>query len=329
MILAVLKLLKRQEGNSVVKEQKTILVTGGAGFLGSNLCDLLIAKGNKVICIDNLITGRKQNIAHLLKNRNFTFIKHDIVAPLKLNGKIDEIYNLASPASPVDFDRLAEEILLVNSIGTKNMLDLALKNKAKFLEASTSEVYGNALQSPQNEGYWGNVNSIGPRSCYDESKRFSEALTMSYYRKYNLDTRIVRIFNTYGPKMRADDGRVVSNFINQALKNKPITIYGTGNQTRSFCYVSDEIDGIWRLMQANYNLPVNIGNPNEFTILELAQKIKELANSKSEIIFKPLPKDDPERRKPDIALAKKLFNWHPKIELEEGLKRTIEYFRAL
>ena len=313
----------------MVKEQKTVIVTGGAGFLGSNLCDLLIAKGNKVICIDNLITGRKQNIAHLLKNRNFTFIKHDITAPLKLNGKIDEIYNLASPASPVDFDRLAEEILLVNSIGTKNMLDLALKNKARFFEASTSEVYGSALKIPQDESYWGNVNSIGPRSCYDESKRFSEALTMSYYRKYNLDTRIVRIFNTYGPKMRADDGRVVSNFINQALKNKPITIYGTGNQTRSFCYVSDEIDGIWRLMQANYNLPVNIGNPNEFTILELAQKIKELANSKSEIIFKPLPKDDPERRKPDIALAKKLFNWHPKIELEEGLKRTIEYFRAL
>ncbi|MBI2529725.1 MAG: SDR family oxidoreductase [Candidatus Diapherotrites archaeon] len=311
----------------MAREQKTILVTGGAGFLGSNLCDLLIAKGNKVICVDNLITGRKQNVQHLLKNRNFTFIKHDITAPLKLNSKIDEIYNLASPASPVDFDRLSEEILLVNSLGTKNMLDLALKNKARFFEASTSEVYGSALKIPQDESYWGNVNSIGPRSCYDESKRFSEALVMAYYRKYSLDTRIVRIFNTYGPKMRADDGRVVTNFINQALHNKPITIYGSGQQTRSFCYVSDEIDGIWRLMQANYNLPVNIGNPNEFTILELAQKIKELANSKSEIIFKPLPKDDPERRKPDIALAKKLFNWHPKVELEEGLKRTIEYFR--
>ncbi len=312
----------------MAKGQKTIIVTGGAGFLGSNLCDLLIAKGNKVICIDNLLTGRKQNIAHLLKNRNFNFIKHDITAPLKLNGKIDEIYNLASPASPVDFDRLSKEILMVNSFGTKNMLDLALKNKAKFFEASTSEVYGNALQSPQNESYWGNVNPIGPRSCYDESKRFSEALVMAYYRKYSLDTRIVRIFNTYGPRMRADDGRVVTNFINQALKNKPITIYGTGNQTRSFCYVSDEIDGIWRLMQANYNLPVNIGNPNEFTILELAQKIKELTNSNSEIAFKPLPKDDPERRKPDIALARKLFNWLPKVQLEEGLKRTIEYFKA-
>lgn len=312
----------------MVREQKTIAVTGGAGFLGSNLCDLLIGKGSKVICIDNLLTGRKQNVQHLLKNRNFTFIKHDITAPLKLNVKIDEIYNLASPASPVDFDRLAEEILLVNSVGTKNMLDLALKNKARFFEASTSEVYGNALQSPQNESYWGNVNSIGPRSCYDESKRFSEALVMAYYRKYNLDTRIVRIFNTYGPRMRADDGRVVTNFINQALHNKPITIYGSGNQTRSFCYVSDEIDGIWRLMQANYNLPVNIGNPNEFTILELAQKVKELTNSKSEIIFKPLPKDDPERRKPDIALARKMFNWLPKVQLEEGLNKTIEYFRA-
>lgn len=311
----------------------TALVTGGAGFLGSHLCDYLIEKDRRVICVDNLGSGKSENIKHLFENEKFKFITHDITKPLRTIEKIDEIYHLSSRASPVDFPKHPIEILMTNSLGTYNMLDLAKEKKAKFLFASSSEVYGNPLEHPQKETYWGNVNPNGIRSCYDESKRFGEALCMSYIRKYKLDARVVRIFNTYGPKMRGDDGRVVSNFIVQALSNKPITVYGDGKQTRSFCYVSDLINGIYLMMQSEKIISeedsiINLGNPKEITILELVKKVKELTNTSSEIVFKPLPKDDPVRRKPDISKAMKLLGWGPIVNFDEGVKKTINYFQS-
>ena len=306
---------------------KTILVTGGAGFIGSHLCEVLLGQGKKVICIDNFVTGKKENIAELLENENFSFVEHDISNPLEISESVDQIFELASPASPVDFPKIPIEILTTGSLGLKNVLDFAVEKKARVLHTSTSEVYGDPLEHPQKESYWGNVNPIGERSCYDEAKRFGEALMMAYKRKKGLDPRIVRIFNTYGPKMRPDDGRVVPTFIKQALSNQPISVFGDGKQTRSFCFVKDEVAGLIALMESDYSLPVNIGNPSEITILEFAKKIVELCGSKSQIDFKPLPKDDPVRRKPDISLAKEKLGWEPKVSLEEGLKKTIDWFK--
>ena len=306
---------------------KTVLVSGGAGFIGSHLCERLLADGSRVICVDNFVTGRKENVRHLLPDKNFSLVEHDITQPLEIKEKIGRIFNLASPASPVDFEKIPVEILAVNSAGTRNMLELAGEKKARFLQASTSEVYGDPLEHPQRETYWGNVNCNGPRSCYDEGKRFSEALAMAYSRSRGVEVRIVRIFNTYGPRMRPDDGRVVPNFIMQALHGKPLTVYGKGEQTRSFCYVSDLVDGIVRLMDSSYQMPVNIGNPNEFTVLQLAEEVIRLTGSKSKISFKPLPKDDPAKRKPDISVATMELGWQPKTQLGEGLKATIEWFR--
>lgn len=308
------------------------LVTGGAGFLGSHLCDLLLEKGYEVICVDSLITGNLQNIEHIKVGNDkfsdkFSVIKHDITIPLYLDKKIDFIFHFASPASPVDYLDFPIQTLKAGAIGTYNMLGLAKEHKARFLLASTSEVYGDPLVNPQSEEYWGNVNPIGPRGVYDEAKRFAEAITMAYYRYHKLDTRIVRIFNTYGERMRLRDGRVVPNFISQAMCNEDITVYGDGLQTRSFCYVSDEIEGIYRLMMSNYIFPVNIGNPDEYTILEFAYIILGLLEkSKSKIVFKDLPIDDPKQRKPDITKAKEVLNWQPKISLEQGLTNTIKYF---
>jgi len=307
-----------------------VIVAGGAGFVGSWLCEALIDKGYGVICIDNLCTGREENILSLKNNKNFEFIKQDITQPIiKTTSKIDFVFHLSSPASPVDYQNLAIETLLVNSVGTLNMLEFARKNKARFLFTSTSEVYGNPLEHPQTEEYWGNVNPNGIRSMYDESKRFAEALIMAYRRKYRLDIRIARIFNTYGPKMKRDDGRVISNFINQALEEKEITIYGKGNQTRSFCYVSDMVSGLLKLMfTSNLNGQViNLGNPNEKTVLEIAETIKNFTGSKSKIIFKELPQDDPQRRCPDITKAKKLLEWQPSVRLEDGLRKTIKWYK--
>ncbi len=301
-------------------------ITGGAGFLGSHLCERLLKEDFLVYCLDNLISGNKRNIKHLLKNTNFRFLKRNVSRHIKISGRLDYVLHFASPASPVDFEKFPIQILKVGSLGTHNALGLAKEKKAKFFLASTSEVYGDPLVHPQPETYWGNVNPIGGRGCYDESKRFAEAITMAYHRMHKIDTRIVRIFNTYGPRMRIDDGRVVPNFISQALHNKPLTVYGNGKQTRSFCYVDDLVEGIWRLMWAKTNEPVNLGNPNEFTILTFAKLVLKLTNAKSKIIFKPLPRDDPKQRKPDIARAKQILGWQPKVELEEGLKRTIAWF---
>jgi nucleoside-diphosphate-sugar epimerase len=306
---------------------KTIVVSGGAGLIGSHLCERLLGEGNKVICIDSFVTGKKENVQHLLQNGNFSLVEQDITKPFSLDEKPEHVYNLASPASPVDFAKIPLDILAVNSAGTRNMLELALESKARFLQASTSEVYGEPLEHPQKESYWGNVNSIGERSCYDEGKRFSEALVMAYAREKDLETRIVRIFNTFGPRMRKDDGRVIPNFITQALVGKPLTVYGEGKQTRSFCFISDQVEGQIKLMESGYNEPVNIGNPVEISVLELAEKVIELAGSKSEISFKPLPKDDPTRRMPDISLAKKELGWQPKVKWEQGLKQTIAWFK--
>lgn len=310
---------------------KIALVTGGAGFIGSHLCNALIKKGYKVICVDNLITGSRENIKHLRQNKNFEFIKKDI-ANGRLNvSKVDHIYHLASPASPIDYQNYPEETALTNSVGTINILTLARKTGARFLLASTSEIYGDPLKHPQKETYWGNVNSFGPRSCYDESKRFAETVTYIYLRKYALDARVVRIFNTYGPRMQRDDGRVISNFINQAIEGKPLTVYGDGSQTRSFCYISDMVEGIYGAMfeKGTKGEIFNLGNPEEYSVINLAHKIKKLTGSKSKIVFSALPPDDPMQRQPDISKAKKLLNWSPKVSLTEGLKKTIEYYKSL
>ncbi len=307
----------------------TTLVTGGAGFLGSNLCDLLLGKGHKVICMDNLITGNIANIEHLAGNEKFKFIKQDVTEYIYIPGTIDYIFHFASPASPIDYLELPIQTLKVGALGTHKALGLARAKKARLLLASTSEVYGDPLVHPQPEAYWGNVNPIGPRGVYDEAKRFAEAMTMAYQRFHGVETRIVRIFNTYGPRMRPHDGRVVPAFISQCLKNEPITVFGDGSQTRSFCYVSDLIDGIYKLMMSDQNEPVNIGNPHEMSVLEFAQKIKELCGSSSEIIHKELPVDDPKTRQPDNRKAREKLGWQPNVPLEEGLGKTIDYFKAL
>jgi len=305
-----------------------ILVTGGSGFIGSHLIDRLIEEGNEVICVDNLITGQSANLDHLKENTHLRIIKHDVTKPLNINEKIDFIYHMASPASPQDYFNIPIETLLTGALGTKNMLDLAQKNNARFLLASTSEVYGDPLEHPQNETYYGNVNSIGPRSCYDEAKRFAEAITMAYHRKHRTNVIIARIFNTYGPRMRPGDGRVVPNFIIQSLKNEPITVNGDGSQTRSFCYITDLVDGLVKLIHSKVEEEaVNLGNPDEMTITELAENIRELTCSNSKITYKNLPENDPTKRQPDITKAKKLLGWEPKVDLETGLKNTIDYFK--
>ena len=302
------------------------IVTGGAGFLGSHLCDLLLSKGHEVICIDNLVTGNTKNIDHIDSDR-FTYLKHDVTKPIYFGDKIDYIFHLASPASPIDYLDLPIQTLKVGALGTYNMLGLAKEQGARFLLASTSEVYGDPLVNPQPETYWGNVNPIGPRGVYDEAKRYAEAITMAYHRYHGMNTRIVRIFNTYGPRMRAGDGRVVPNFINQALRGEDITVYGDGNQTRSFCYVSDLIDGIYRLMMSDCADPVNIGNPDEMSILDFAERVIEVIGSGSQIVFKELPVDDPRVRRPDIGKAKDVLGWEPEVGLVEGLEITVEYFK--
>ncbi|MBI2617181.1 SDR family oxidoreductase [Candidatus Gottesmanbacteria bacterium] len=319
-----------------MKTPSKILITGGAGFIGSHLVESLLAKGNEVICIDNFLTGKKENIEEFLGRKNFRLFKYDIIQPLKkeirqkIHG-ITRLYHLASPASPPQYKKYAIETLLVNSIGTYNMLEVAKEERAKFLLASTSEVYGNPLVHPQKEGYFGNVNPIGVRSCYDEGKRFAESITMNYHRKYQVDTRIIRIFNTYGPKMDREDGRVIANFINQALRDIPLTMHGDGTQTRSFCYVSDMVDGLSRAMEskgANSEV-INLGYPKEYTISEIGKIIVDLTKSSSEIKRYPPQEDDPERRKPDITKAKKLLGWDPSVSLTIGLSHTINYFRSL
>lgn len=301
-----------------------VLLTGGAGFIGSHLCDFLIEKGNEVICLDNLITGKTENIAHLLENTRFRFLKHDVTTYIDVSETIDYVLHFASPASPVDYQKYPIQTLKVGSLGTHNALGVAKGKRAKFLLASTSEIYGDPQVNPQPESYWGNVNPIGPRGVYDEAKRFAEAITMAYHRIHKLDTKIARIFNTYGPRMRQNDGRAIPNFFAQALANEPLTVYGNGTQTRSFCYVEDMINGLYKLMLSDVNEPINLGNPSEVTILEVAKEIISITGSKSKTDFKPLPADDPKLRCPDITKAKKLLKWEPKIPLKEGLKRTFQ-----
>ena len=313
---------------NVQPNQPTSVVTGAAGFLGSHLTDLLLTRGHKVIGIDNFVTGTVDNISHLGGNPRFKFIQQDVSEFIFLNEPVDYVWHFASPASPVDYLELPIQTLKVGSLGTHKALGLAKNKRARFLLASTSEIYGDPLVHPQTEDYWGNVNPIGPRGCYDEAKRFAEAMTMAYHREHQVETRIVRIFNTYGPRMRLHDGRVVPSFISQALKHKPVTVFGKGRQTRSFCYVSDLIEGIYRLMMSRYDWPMNIGNPSELTVLEFAREIIRATGSRSRIIFKPLPQDDPRQRRPDIARARKILRWEPKVRLAEGLTRTIEYFRG-
>ncbi len=305
---------------------KKILVTGGAGLIGSHLCEKLLNLGNEVICLDNFFTGEKQNILHLLENPYFEVIRHDVEKPITL--EVDEIYNLASPASPIHYQKDPVKTIRTNVLGAINMLDLAKKTNSKILQASTSEIYGDPEIHPQKEEYNGNVNPIGPRACYDEGKRCVETLFFDYHREYKVNIKVVRIFNTYGPKMVPNDGRVVSNFIVQALKDEDITIYGDGSQTRSFCYVDDLVDGLIKMMESNEIGPINLGNPQEISILDLAKLIIRLTNSKSKIVFKKLPKDDPKKRKPDIKKAKEKLKWRPKVDIETGLIKTINYFRS-
>ena len=305
----------------------TSVVTGGAGFLGSHLVDLLLARGHRVIAIDNFVTGSVENISHLAGNTRFKFIQQDVTEFIFLHEPVDYVWHFASPASPVDYLELPIQTLKVGSLGTHKALGLAREKKARFLLASTSEIYGDPLVHPQTEDYWGNVNTIGPRGCYDESKRFAEALVMAYHREHQIETRIVRIFNTYGPRMRLRDGRVVPAFISQALANKPLTVFGDGKQTRSFCYCSDLIEGIYRLMMGSHSEPVNIGNPREMTMVQFAEEIIRVTGSRSRLTFKPLPQDDPKQRRPDISRARKWLGWEPQVDLAEGLEKTIEFFR--
>lgn len=304
------------------------LITGGAGFLGSHLCDLLLAEGHEVIAMDNLITGSMRNIEHLFGHERFLFIKHDVTNYIYVEGRLDYILHFASPASPIDYLELPIQTLKVGALGTHKALGLALTKEARFLLASTSEVYGDPLVHPQKENYWGNVNPIGPRGVYDEAKRFAEAMTMAYHRCHGVETRIVRIFNTYGPRMRLDDGRVVPNFIGQALRGEPLTVYGDGSQTRSFCYVSDLIDGIYKLLLSDEAEPVNLGNPYEMSILEFAHTINALTENQAGIVYEPLPVDDPKVRRPDVGKAQKVLGWESEVSLEEGLTKTIEWFRG-
>jgi dTDP-glucose 4,6-dehydratase len=304
-----------------------ILVSGAAGFIGSHMCDRLLAEGHAVVAVDNFLTGRERNVAHLDGNAEFRLIRHDITQPLTVDGPVDAVLNMASPASPKDYLQHPIATLDVGSAGTRNMLELARAKGARFLLTSTSECYGDPLEHPQRETYWGNVNPVGPRSCYDESKRFAEALTMAYQRTYRLRTNIARIFNTYGPRMKLDDGRVVPAFIDQALRGEAISIFGDGSQTRSFCYVADLVEGIYRLMQSDERYPVNLGNPNEMTIREFAERILRATGGSSPIVNRPLPEDDPKQRQPDISKARRLLGWEPRVPLEEGLRLTLAYFR--
>ena len=305
------------------------LITGGAGFLGSHLCELFLSRGHEVVCMDNFITGNPKNVEHLFGRDGFSFVKYDVTNYIHVDGALDYVLHFASPASPIDYLEKPIQTLKVGSLGTHKTLGLAKDRKARYLIASTSEVYGDPLVHPQKEDYWGNVNPVGPRGVYDEAKRFAEAMTMAYHRFHGVETRIVRIFNTYGERMRVKDGRVVPALISQALRNEPLTVFGDGSQTRSFCYVSDLIEGIYRLLMSNEVQPTNIGNPSEMTVLQFAEVIKKLTGSNAPIEFRPLPEDDPKIRKPDITKAKQLLGWEPKVPLEEGLTRTIEYFRSV
>ncbi|MBU4478307.1 MAG: SDR family oxidoreductase [Candidatus Omnitrophica bacterium] len=304
-----------------------IVITGGAGFIGSHLCERLLADGHRVICVDNLLTGSMENIRAFIKNKKFELKMHDVSKHFSIEGDVDCVLHFASPASPVDYLDFPIQTLKVGSLGTHNALGLAKHKKARFLLASTSEVYGDPLVHPQNEEYWGNVNPIGPRGVYDEAKRFAESITLAYHRVHGVDTKIVRIFNTYGPRMRRNDGRAIPNFISQAMRSQPLTVYGNGLQTRSFCYIDDLVEGIIRLMNSKLNVPVNIGNPNEMTLLTLAKEIISLAGSSSKIVYEPLPVDDPKQRQPDISRAKKELKWQPTVILKQGLKKTIGWFR--
>ena len=307
-------------------KERTV-VTGGAGFLGSHLCDYLLEMGHEVICVDNLLTGDAENVGHLMGRGDFKFIKHDITEYFHISGAVDNVLHFASPASPIDYLEFPIETLKVGAMGTHKTLGLAREKNARFMLASTSEVYGDPLVHPQTEDYWGNVNPVGPRGVYDEAKRFAEALTMAYHRSHGLDTRIVRIFNTYGPRMRLGDGRALPAFMEQAIKGEDITVFGDGSQTRSFCYIADTVRGIWLLLQSDEHLPVNIGNPDELTILQFAEEIVELTGTRSRIVFKPLPVDDPKVRQPDITKALRVLGWKPEVPRREGLKRTLEYFK--
>jgi len=311
----------------ILDDPMRVMITGGAGFVGSHLCDALLAKGHSVVCVDNLLTGRMENVAHLSREPRFEFLQQDVCQPFDI-GKVDYVFHFASPASPADYLKHGIETLRVGSAGTINCLELAKKYNARFLLASTSECYGDPLEHPQKESYWGHVNPIGPRSVYDEAKRFAEAATMEYHRHHQVGTRIARIFNTYGPRLQINDGRVVSNFMRQALRGEDLTVYGDGLQTRSFCYVSDEVEGILALSRAHESLPVNIGNPHEFTVLECARLVLQVTESKSVVRFEPLPQDDPRQRRPDITKARTLLGWEPKIDLLTGLQLSLDYFRA-